>query len=303
MLHYLLRRIVHTIPVLFGLSLLIFLLMRALPGDPALLYAGLEATEAELSDLRERMGVNKSLLEQYLAFIESVLHGDFGTSLRSGRPVIVELAMRLPITVELALFSLLGAGLLGIGLGIAAAIHPKLVTPLYLLSTIGLSVPVYWLGLLLILFFSLRLGWFPPAGGLGRSSLILPVLTLTTSTAATLFRLTLTEYQAVTAADYMRTAKAKGISNLRLHGKHGLRNTLIPLMTFIGLEFGNLFGGAVLTESVFALNGIGRYLVTSVIQRDYPVVQGAVLLICSVFILIHLVVDLIYLAIDPRLRR
>lgn len=303
MFSYLLRRIAQTIPVLLGLSLLIFLLLRALPGDPALLYSGFEATAEELADLRERMGVNKPLFSQYLSFIGPALRGDLGTSLRSGRPVLTELKIRLPVTAELAGLSLLSACFLGIGLGISAAIKPKLITPLYLLSILGLSMPIYWLGLLLILFFSIRLGWLPPAGGMGKSSLILPVVTLMSSTAASLFRLTLSEYQEVTAQEYMRVAKAKGISSLRLHYKHGLRNTLIPLVTFIGLEFGNLLGGAVLTESVFALNGIGRYLVTSVVQRDYPVIQGAVMLICSIFIFIHLVMDLIYLAIDPRLRR
>ncbi len=303
MFSYLLRRIAQTIPVLLGLSLLIFLLLRALPGDPALLYSGFEATAEELADLRERMGVNKPLFSQYLSFIGPALRGDLGTSLRSGRPVLTELKMRLPVTAELAGLSLLSACFLGIGLGISAAIKPKLITPLYLLSILGLSMPIYWLGLLLILFFSIRLGWLPPAGGMGKSSLILPVVTLMSSTAASLFRLTLSEYQEVTAQEYMRVAKAKGISSLRLHYKHGLRNTLIPLVTFIELEFGNLLGGAVLTESVFALNGIGRYLVTSVVQRDYPVIQGAVMLICSIFIFIHLVMDLIYLAIDPRLRR
>lgn len=303
MFSYLLRRIAQTIPVLLGLSLLIFLLLRALPGDPALLYSGFEATAEELADLRERMGVNKPLFSQYLSFIGPALRGDLGTSLRSGRPVLTELKMRLPVTAELAGLSLLSACFLGIGLGISAAIKPKLITPLYLLSILGFSMPIYWLGLLLILFFSIRLGWLPPAGGMGKSSLILPVVTLMSSTAASLFRLTLSEYQEVTAQEYMRVAKAKGISSLRLHYKHGLRNTLIPLVTFIELEFGNLLGGAVLTESVFALNGIGRYLVTSVVQRDYPVIQGAVMLICSIFIFIHLVMDLIYLAIDPRLRR
>lgn len=301
MLAYLLRRLASAIPVLILLSLAIFVLIRALPGDPALLYAGPEATAEELDDLRERMGLEDPWPAQYLRFIGHALQGDLGTSLRSGRPVLAELKERLPVTGQLAFFTMICSILIGVTLGMLAVIYPRTSTPLYLLSLVGISTPVYWLGLILILLFSLRLDWFPPAGGMGWQSLILPVMAMGASTTASLFRLTLGGYREVTSQEYMQVAKAKGLGPVRLHLKHGLRNALIPIITFVGLEFANLLGGAVLTESVFSLNGIGRFLVTSVAQRDYPVVQGAILLLCSVFIIINLVVDLIYFWIDPRM--
>ncbi|MBO8127031.1 MAG: ABC transporter permease [Firmicutes bacterium] len=297
-----LSKVLMTIPVLIGVSLLVFLLLRSLPGDPALIYLGPDATEAEVIQLRARMGLDNPLALQYLSFLGDLLRGNLGTSLRTGRPVLTELWARVNLTAQLATATVTISSLFGVFLGIFAAIKPRLTPVLLLLSTVGISTPVYWSGLLLILVFSVHLGWLPPAGGAGWRSLVLPVIALSAATFSALFRLTLNSYQEILHEDYMRTARAKGVSGLRLHGKHGLRNALVPISTFLALEFGNLLGGAVLTESVFSLNGIGRYLVTAIAQRDYPVVQGAVLLLCFLFVLINLIVDLVYILIDPRVR-
>jgi peptide/nickel transport system permease protein/oligopeptide transport system permease protein len=301
---YLLRRILIALPTLLGVVVLVFLMVRLAPGDPAVLLAGEFATPETLEAIRARYGLDRSLPEQFLIYMEALLRGDLGESARSRRPVLEELKTYFPNTLELASAAILVAVLTGIPLGVLAALRPGsgLDLSVMVLALLGVSMPVFWFGLLAILIFSVGLGWFPVAGKGTLAHLVLPALTLGINATALLARMTRGTLLEVLSQDYIRTARAKGLAERVVIFKHALRNALIPVVTVVGLEFGTLLSGAVITETIFAWPGLGQLLVGSILARDYPVVQGAVLLVAITFVLINLLVDLLYAAIDPRVR-
>jgi peptide/nickel transport system permease protein/oligopeptide transport system permease protein len=301
---YLLRRILIALPTLLGVVVLVFLMVRLAPGDPAVLLAGEFATPETLEAIRARYGLDRSLPEQFFIYLEALLRGDLGESARSRRPVLEELKTYFPNTLELASAAILVAVLTGIPLGVLAALRPGsgLDLSVMVLALLGVSMPVFWFGLLAILIFSVGLGWFPVAGKGTLAHLVLPAITLGINATALLARMTRGTLLEVLSQDYIRTARAKGLAERVVIFKHALRNALIPVVTVVGLEFGTLLSGAVITETIFAWPGLGQLLVGSILARDYPVVQGAVLLVAISFVLINLLVDLLYAAIDPRVR-
>jgi peptide/nickel transport system permease protein/oligopeptide transport system permease protein len=301
---YIARRLLAVIPTLLGVLLTVFLMVRLAPGDPAQLLAGEFATPETLADIRQRFGLDQPWHVQLGLYAANVVRGDLGQSVRTRKPVAYELRQYFPNTLRLTLGAMLVALLIGIPAGIIAATRPGTIFDLLAVlgALIGVSMPVFWFGLMAILIFSVQLGWFPVAGTGTLWHLVLPAITLGTGTAAILARMTRSAMLEVLSQDYIRTARAKGLAGRVVVFKHALRNALIPVVTITGLQFGGLLEGAVITETVFAWPGIGQLLVGSILARDYPVVQGAVLLIAVAFILINLIVDLLYGAIDPRIR-
>lgn len=304
MFGYFLRRLLVSIPTVLGVLIIVFAMVRLAPGDPAVFLAGEFATPQTLQQIRERYGLDRPQHEQFIIFLGSVLRGDLGRSTRTNRPVIQDLRDRFPNTLELAFAAIVVALAVGIPAGVISAIKPNtwldfLVT---ISSLIGVSMPVFWFGLLAILYFSVQLGWFPVAGRGTFMHLVLPAITLGVSSMAIITRMTRSAMVEVLNQDFIRTARSKGLRRSLVVNKHALRNALIPVVTVGGLEFGSLMAGAVLTETVFSWPGIGRLLVDSILARDYPVVQAAVMLIAVAFILINLFVDMVYGFIDPRIR-
>jgi peptide/nickel transport system permease protein/oligopeptide transport system permease protein len=304
MLRYAARRLAQTIPTLLVISVLTFLLVRLIPGDPATLIAGEEATPEVLAGLRERLGLDRPLTEQYLLYLGAVVRADLGRSIRSKQPVADELAARIPATLELALAAGLLFTTLGTGLGVAAAIWrnrwPDHV--IRVLSLLGVSAPSFWLGVVLILVFSVHLRLLPVAGRGSLAFLVLPAVTVALDGLALLARLVRASLLEVLSHDYVRTARAKGLMEPRVVLHHALRNALIPALTVLGLEFGRLLGGVVVVESVFGWPGFGRLLISAIQTRDYPVVQSAILLFAMALIAVNLVVDLCVGVLDPRIR-
>jgi peptide/nickel transport system permease protein len=304
LLQYTLRRVLIAIPSILGVMVIVFAMVRLAPGDPAQLLAG-EFADAETIELiRERFGLNDSIPRQFTRFVTGVLQGDLGESTRTKRLVTSDLATFFPNTLELALGAIVVALVFGIPAGILAALRPNSPIDLAVMlgALIGVSMPVFWFGLLAILIFSVQLGWFPVAGRGTLRHLVLPALTLGLSSMAIIARMTRSSMLEVLNQDFVRTARAKGLFWRAVVLKHALRNALVPVVTVIGLQFGALLAGAVITETVFTWPGIGGLLVVSILARDYPVVQGAVLLIAVSFIAVNLIVDLVYGFIDPRIR-
>lgn len=304
MLQYTIRRALIAIPTLFGVLIIVFAMVRLAPGDPAVLLAGEFADAATIERIRVRFGLDRSPLEQFGRFIGGIVQGDLGRSTRTERLVTQDLATYFPNTLELALGAIVVALAIGIPAGVLSAVRPNgpidfAVTTVALL---GVSMPVFWFGLLAILIFSVQLGWFPVAGRGTLAHLVLPAITLGVSSTAIIARMTRSSMLEVLNQDLVRTARAKGLKESGVVLKHALRNALVPVVTVIGLQFGALLAGAVITETVFTWPGIGRLLVDSIRARDYPVVQGAVLLIAVSFVVVNLVVDLVYGFIDPRIR-
>ena len=304
MLRYAARRLVQTVPTLLVISVLTFLLVRLIPGDPAILIAGEEATPEVLAGIRERLGLDRPLAEQYLIYLGGVVRADLGYSIRSKQPVARELAARIPATLELALAAGLLFAVLGTGLGVAAAVwrnrwpdHVIRVT-----SLLGVSTPSFWLGVVLILFFSVYLRLLPVAGRGSLAFLVLPAVTVALDGVALLARLVRASLLEVLTHDYVRTARAKGLMEGTVVLHHALRNALIPAVTVLGLEFGRLLGGVVVVESVFGWPGFGRLLITAIQTRDYPVVQSAILVFAMALITVNLAVDLCVGVLDPRVR-
>jgi len=301
---YLLKRLVGVAVTVFFVAITVFLLVRVLPGDPARVIAGVLASEQEVARLRERLGLNEPIWKQGVIFVGDLIQGDLGTSARTSNSVTTEIAARFPATLRLALASTVLAVLIGVPLGTLAATKagrwPDLVASTVVLF--GISMPVYWLGLMLILVFSIRLRWLPAAGSEGLLSLVLPSVTLAFFSMAFIARITRSSMLEVLHQDYVRTAVAKGARPAAVVWRHALRNALAPVITVIGLQFGELLGGAILTETVFAWPGLGRLLVDSIFARDYPVVQGLVIFFSLLFALVNLAVDLVYGLIDPRVR-
>lgn len=310
MLQYTLKRLLETVPILLGVTLLTFLILHLAPGDPAILIGGPTATAQDVENIRRRLNLDRPLHEQYLTFLGGLARGDLGESLQRRETVWNMMRVRLPNTVALALASL-AVTLLGVPLGIIAATRHNTFTDFALMnvSLVGVSIPNFWLGLLLIVWFAVDLRWFPAAGltqpfwsAAGLQSLVLPAVTLGVAGLALVARLTRSGMLEVLGQDYIRTARAKGLDEPRVTYVHALRNTLIPVVTIVGLNFGALLGGAVVTETVFAINGIGRLTVDSILSRDYAVVQGCVIFIATAFVLVNLLVDLSYALLNPQLR-
>jgi ABC-type dipeptide/oligopeptide/nickel transport system permease component len=300
---YLAQRLVASVITLLGVSLIVFLMVRVLPGDPARVIAGLLASEEDVQRIRIELGLERPLHVQYGIFLTRLLHGDLGTSARTSQPVLGELQPRLAATLKLALSSAAVAALLGIAAGTLAATRPySRFDYLLSLSTLfGVSMPVYWLGLMLIIVFAVQLNWLPAAGSEDPGSIVLPTLTLAAFSVALIARMTRASMLEVLGQDYVRTARAKGLPETGVVVRHALKNALIPIITVVGLQFGTLLGGAVLTESVFGWPGMGLLLVDSIFSRDYAMVQGIVLVFSALFILTNLIVDLLYAVIDPRI--
>ncbi len=332
MLKYTAQRLVQLIPVLIGVSALVFFGIHLIPGDVAQLLLGDRGTDADLQRLRHQLGLDQPVYMQYLHFLRGVIHGDFGASLRTRQPAIWEIGQALPVTVELSLAALLIAVAGGLVIGILSARHHHslLDTGTMIAVLIGVSLPVFWTGVLLLLVFGGVLGWLPLGGVLDegltfqhitgmpvldgmltgnwavvRSNvrhLILPAIALGAISMAAIARMARSTMLDVLNLDYIRTARAKGVTERRVVSYHALRNALLPVVTVIGLQLGLLLSGAVLTETIFALPGLGRLAITSVLARDYPVVQGVVLIAALVFVLANLFVDILYAYLDPRIR-
>lgn len=301
---YLFRRLLLTVPVLLGVTFIIFAMVRLIPGDPAQVIAGEQATRETVEAVRRSLGLDQPIPVQYARFLIDLLSGDMGRSVRTYRPVVRELADRFPNTIELTLAAMLVASLIGITAGVVSATRqnrwPDTLSMLLALG--GVSIPVFWLGLMLILLFSVILGWFPPVGRGTWAQLVLPSITLGAASAAIVARMTRSSLLEVLRQDFVMTARAKGLAERLVIYKHALKNAMIPVVTVLGLQFGTLLSGAVLTETVFAWPGIGRLIVESILARDYPVVQGAVLLTALTFVFVNLAVDLLYSVLDPRIR-
>jgi peptide/nickel transport system permease protein/oligopeptide transport system permease protein len=292
------------IPLLLGVSALIFVLIRLIPGDPAELLASQWATEEDIALVRKAWGLDQPILVQYWIFLRNLLRGDLGRSVASGTPVSIELLSRYPATLLLAATSTSVAVTVGVIAGVVSATRPYswLDSLAMVLALVGVSMPAFWSGLMLILVFSVILGWLP-AGGMGSvRHIVLPAVTLGTVAAGIIARQVRSSMLDVLAQDYVRTARAKGASERIVVYRHALKNALIPVVTIVGLQFGTLLGGSVVVETVFAWPGMGRLLVDAILTRDYPVIQAAVLLFATTFALINLGVDLLYAALDPRIR-
>ncbi len=304
MLNYVLKRLLGLIPTLLIVAVLVFLFVHLLPGDPARLIAGPEADAQVIALVRQQLGLDQQLHVQFWHYITHVLQGDFGTSMVSRRPVSEEIASRFLPTLWLTITSMIWAVLFGMAIGIAAAVWrnrwPDRVG--MTLAVTGISFPAFALGMLLMQIFSVDLGWLPTVGADSWQHYILPSLTLGAAVASVMARFTRSSFVDVLSEDYMRTARAKGVSETWVVLKHGLRNAMIPVVTMMGLQFGFLLGGSIVVEKVFNWPGLGRLLVDSVDMRDYPVIQAEVLLFSLEFILINLVVDVLYAAINPAIR-
>ena len=332
MLKYIAQRLLQLIPVLLGVSILVFLGMHLIPGDVAQMLLGEKGAEADLLRLRHQLGLDQPVYVQYFRFLLGALGGDFGVSLRTRQPAIWEIEQALPLTIELSVAALLLALVFGLALGVLAARRPHsaLDTAAMIGVLVGVSMPVFWTGILLLLVFGGLLGWLPLGsmldegmtfhritgmsiidglltgnGAVLQSSLrhlVLPAVTLGAASMATIARMARSTMLEILNLDYIRTARAKGVAEPWVVSRHALRNALLPVVTLVGLQLGLLLSGAVLTETIFALPGLGRLAITSVLARDYPVVQGVVMIAAMIFVLANLLVDVLYAYLDPRIR-
>ncbi len=332
MIKYIIKRLLMLIPVLIGVSIIVFFLLRVCAPDPAPVVLGQHATEASMQEWREANGLNENIVVQYVNFIKGAVTGDFGESYYTNNSVLNEIGSRFPATIEIAIFAIIVATVFGIAIGVIAAVKKNSIidNASMVLSLVGVSIPIFWLGILFIILFVKILGWLPasgridsmlrPDGGTGFYlidtlvqgdfeafknalwHLILPGFTLALYTLAIISRMTRSSMLDALNQDYIRTARSKGISEGKVVIKHGLRNALMPIVTVIGLQFGSLLGGAVLTETVFAWPGIGSYTVECITKSDFPVIQAVVLIIATIFVLMNLIVDIIYAFLDPRIK-
>jgi len=303
-LRFVARRLALTIPVLLGVATLVFALIHLIPGDPAQAMLGEAAPQADVDALRRQLGLDRPLLEQYGDFLAGAITGDLGTSLRTGTPVGAQIAERLPATFELALAAMLVAIALALPLGIAAAAWRGTLVDhaAMMLALAGMSIPNFWLGPLLAIVFAVELGWLPVSGRGGVEHLVLPALSLGLALAAMLARMTRASVLEELREPYVRAARARGVSRVRALVSHAFRNSLIPVVTIVGLQFGAVLTGAVITETIFSWPGIGRLLIQSIGFRDYPLVQGCILLIAVIYVAVNLMTDLAYGLLDPRIR-
>ncbi len=301
---YVMKRILLLIPVLLGVSCLVFTIMSFTPGDPAQLILGESAPAEAVAQLRKEMGLNDPFIVQYFRFVKNAVVGDFGQSYTTGRDVFGEIFSRFPNTLILAVLGIIIAVCIGIPLGIISATRQyTLIDSISMIGALlGVSMPVFWLGLMLILTFSVNLRWLPSGGFDGLTSLILPSITLGVGSAAIITRMTRSSMLEVVRQDYIRTARAKGVAEKVVINKHALKNALIPVITVVGLQFGGLLGGAVLTESVYSWPGVGRMMVDAIRQKDTPTVLAAVVFLAVTFSIVNLAVDILYAYVDPRIK-
>lgn len=302
---YIVRRLLIAIPVIWGVATIVFFLMRILPGDPAqMMLASVGGNADQIATLRESLGLNDPLIVQYGKFMGGLLQGDLGNSLRSNQPVTREIAEQVGNTVQLTVASMVIALALGILLGVASAIWRQswIDGAAMTVAMVGICAPNFWLGLMLISIFSFTLNWFPATGSEGLNRLILPAITLGLGSAAVIARLVRSSMIDVLQQDYIAVSRAKGLVESRVMLSHALRNALIPAITLAGLQFGTLLGGAVIVETVFSRQGIGRLAVNAIVAKDYTVVQGVVLFVAAAYVLINLATDVIYVFLDPRIR-
>ena len=301
---FLARRLVLTIPVLLGVATLVFSLIHLIPGDPAQAMLGEAAPQADVEELRHRLGLDRPLIEQYGIFLRGLVKGDLGTSLRTGQPVTDQIVERMPATFELAAAAMLVAIAFSMPLGIAAAVRRGTIVDhaAMTVSLAGVSVPNFWLGPLLAILFAVELGWLPVSGRGTWAHLVLPAVSLGAALAAILARMTRATMLEELREQYVVAARARGVSRARAILRHAFRNSLIPIVTIVGLQFGAVLTGAVITETIFAWPGIGRLLIQSIGFRDYPLVQGCILLIALTYVAVNLLTDMLYGVLDPRIR-
>lgn len=304
MLSYLARRLLGIVPILLIVSLLVFAFVHMLPGDPARLVAGADASEADVQAVRAQLGLDQPLWRQYAIYVGNLLTGDLGMSLKARRPVIAEIGERFMPTFWLTLLSMGWATLAGLVIGVASAVRrgrwQDYVGMVGAVS--GIAMPSFWLGLLLIDLFAVRLGWMPSNGYGTAAHYVLPSLTLGVGVAAVMARFTRSAVIDIAREDYVRTARAKGVFERMVIWKHVMRNALIPIITMVGLQFGYLLGGSIIVETVFGWPGMGRLLIDSVSYRDYPVIQAEILIFSLEFIVINLIVDVLYAFVNPEVR-
>jgi peptide/nickel transport system permease protein len=301
---YIARRVILLIPVLLGVSLISFALLQLVPGDPALILAGEEATEDVLARIRQEYGLDQPRPIQFAVYLRNTVSGNLGISIQSRQPVATLIAQRFPFTLKLAFLAILVSAAVGVVAGVIASTrrNSTLDVAALLGSLVGISLPIFWLGLLAILVFAVKLRWLPAGGAGTPAHLILPALVLGAASSAVIARTTRASMLEVLRQDYVRTARAKGVGERIVVYRHALRNAMIPILTVFGLEFGYNLGGAVLTETVFSLPGVGRLIVEGIFARDYPVVQGALLVVATTFVLVNLLTDVAYAFVDPRIR-
>ena len=298
------KRLLSILPIVLGVTLISFAMIHFLPGDPALILAGADATDEAIQHIREHYGLNRPLVIQYFEFMEKFIQGDLGTSIFARVPVAELLWQRYWVTMKLAVFSIVISFFLGIIPGVIAARRQNsLFDHLSMLAALfGTSMPIFWIGLLLMLFFSVKLAIFPAGGGTDLYTLVLPAISLGASSAALIARITRSSMLEVIRQDYVRTARANGLRERYIIYKHCLKNAMIPIISVVGLQFGYLLGGTVLVEVVFSIPGMGKLLVDAIFQRDYPVVQASMILIAISFVVVNLLTDLTYSLFDPKIR-
>jgi len=311
MTRYIARRLMLTIPVMLLVSVIVFTLINLIPGDPALLFAGNEAGRDVVEALRKQMGLDKPLVVRYLIWLGRLLHGDLGKSVRDGRPVLATLLLKLPVTIELAIVALTVAWTIAVPAGVLAAWKRRSAVD-YAATTValaGISIPNFWLGIMLIYLFAVNLRWLPPSGYIepwidplrSLTLMIMPATVLGTALAALVMRLLRSSMLEVLGSEFIRTAQAKGLSDKVVIVKHALKNAMIPVATVMGLQLGGLLGGAVITEQIFAVPGIGRLAIESILTRDYPMIQGVVLCSATAIVFVNFSVDILYSVLDPRI--
>lgn len=301
---YIFRRLLMLIPVMLGVVFIVFTMMYFTPGDPAKIMLGEQAPEEAVQALREELGLNDPYLVQFFNYVKNALSGDIGRSYKTSRPVSEEILTRFPATLKLAALGVIVAVAIGIPLGIISATkqYSILDNIAMVVALIGVSMPSFWQALMMVLLFSVKLGWFPSSGFSTPMAMVLPAITIGTGSAAIITRMTRSSMLEVIRQDYIRTARAKGQVESVVINQHALKNALIPIITVIGLQFGFLLGGAVLTESIYSIPGVGRLMVDSIKSRDFPVVQGGVLFIAITFSIVNLLVDILYAFVDPRIK-
>ena len=304
MLKYTIRRLLQTIPLLIAISFAAFIMMHLVPGDPVRNMMGIEASKEAVEAERERLGLNDPLLVQYGRFLGGVLQGDLGTSIFTKQSVTDEILKKYPATIKLALGGTIFASVVGILAGIVSAVKRNKLTDniIMVLSLISVSTPSFFLALVLMLFFSLQLGWLPSMWLRTPLHYVLPIITLGMQSVGTIARTTRSSMLEVLGQDYIRTSRSRGIPERVIIYSHAFKNAIIPVLTIVGLRFGGLLAGSMLVETVFSIPGIGRYLVDAVLERDYPVVQSTVLVLACTFVLVNLIVDLLYAVADPKIR-
>ena len=332
MINYIIKRLLALIPILIGVAVIVFLIVHLIPGGPAQTMLGERATDEALQRLREQMGLNDPLPVQFWRYVKDLLRGDLGRSIMSNNPVSLELSQRFPATLELSFFAMVFAVVVGIPAGIFASVNQNswFDNLSMLIALIGVSMPIFWLGLMFIWLFAVELGWFPPSSRIGVGMdftpitnlyvidsiiqlnfsalkdilrhLVLPAVALGTIPMAIIARMTRSSMLEVLRKDFIRTAYAKGLKRKIVIFKHALKNAMVPIITVVGLQFGVLLGGAVMTETIFSWPGLGKYLVDAIYARDFPIVQGGILFFAGVFVIVNLIVDLSYALVDPRIQ-